>query len=142
MNPEDASTPASPTRFYRSKRHALLGGVCSGIATQKGWSVALVRLAALFTLGTGFGILLYLILWVLMPSAEENPTPEPTVLAHDPLTRSKSDRVLGGVCGGLASLLGWDPVLIRVSFVILFISGGLSLIPYVYAWVALPEKGS
>jgi phage shock protein PspC (stress-responsive transcriptional regulator) len=128
------------TRFYKSQRYKVIGGVCSGIAIQKGWSIALTRLFALFTLGTGFGLILYIALWILMPSAKVRPTPEPVTLAYDPLTRTKNDRVIGGVCGGIAKLLGWDPLIIRVVFIVLLLSYGISLLPYLYAWIALPES--
>jgi phage shock protein PspC (stress-responsive transcriptional regulator) len=136
------SHETSSTRFFRSERHKVLGGVCSGIAIHKGWSIALVRLISLFTLSTGLGVILYALLWALMPSARENPTPEPLTLSFDPFTRSKNSRVVGGVCGGLGKLLGWDPLIIRVGFVVLSISYGISLIPYIYAWIALPESDS
>ncbi len=127
-------------KFYKSLRYKVIGGVCSGIAIQKGWSIALTRLFALFSLGTGFGFILYIALWILMPSAKLRPTPEPVTLAYDPLSRSKSDRVIGGVCGGIAKLLGWDPLIIRMIFIVLLLSYGISLIPYLYAWIALPES--
>ena len=111
------SLDSSATRFYRSQRHKVLGGVCSGIAIHKNWSVALVRLAMLFLFSTGLGVLLYLILWVLVPSASHKPIPEPVTLAHDPLVRIKNDRIIGGVCGGIARLLGWDPLIVRVVFI-------------------------
>jgi VIT1/CCC1 family predicted Fe2+/Mn2+ transporter/phage shock protein PspC (stress-responsive transcriptional regulator) len=55
--------------------------------------------------------------------------------------RSRSDRVLAGVCSGLGRYLGIDPVLLRVAFIILSLANGLGLIAYVVAWVAIPEEG-
>lgn len=92
------------------------------------------------TLSTGIGVLAYIALWLLMPPASQNPSPEPIVLPFDPLVRSKNDRVMGGVCGGLAKFLDWDPLIIRVVFVVLLFSYGISLIPYVYAWVSIPQE--
>ena len=37
------------------------------------------------------------------------------------LTRSKSDRMIAGVCGGLARWLGWDPTAVRILYVLLSI---------------------
>lgn len=56
------------------------------------------------------------------------------------LVRSRTDRNLGGVCGGLASYLGLDPTLVRVLVAV----GALFTIPlgpiaYVVAWMVIPE---
>lgn len=39
----------------------------------------------------------------------------------NPLTRSKSERMLLGVCGGIAKWLGWDPTIVRVAYVLISI---------------------
>ena len=57
------------------------------------------------------------------------------------MRRSRSERVIAGVCGGLGRHLGIDPVLLRVAFIILALANGLGLIAYVVAWVAIPEEG-
>lgn len=52
--------------------------------------------------------------------------------------RSQDDRVIGGVAGGIASYLGVDPVLIRISFVALaFAVVGIPM--YIIGWVIIPE---
>jgi phage shock protein C len=55
--------------------------------------------------------------------------------------RSRSDRVVAGVCGGIGRYLGVDPVLLRIAFMILALANGLGVIAYVVAWVAIPEEG-
>jgi phage shock protein C len=58
------------------------------------------------------------------------------------LTRSRSDRVFAGVCGGLAAYMGLDPVLVRVLYVALtFLSGGTGILLYVLAWIIVPAAG-
>lgn len=54
--------------------------------------------------------------------------------------RSRSDRVVGGVCGGLGRYFGVDPVLLRVAAVALALSGGLGLLAYLIAWAVIPEN--
>ena len=54
--------------------------------------------------------------------------------------RSRSERLIAGVCGGIGRYLGIDPVLLRVAFIILALANGLGLIAYVVAWVAIPEE--
>jgi phage shock protein C len=55
------------------------------------------------------------------------------------LRRSRDERVIGGVCGGLGRYLGLDPVLLRIAFVILALAGGGGLLLYVVAWILIPE---
>ena len=54
--------------------------------------------------------------------------------------RSRQDRVIGGVCGGLGRYLQVDPVLLRIAAVALALSGGLGLLAYVIAWIVIPEE--
>ncbi len=63
--------------------------------------------------------------------------------ARAALRRSRSDRVLGGVCGGLGEFFGLKPLWFRIVFVILGIPGGFpGLIPYFLLWLIIPEQGS
>ena len=67
------------------------------------------------------------------PAAEQPPPGRP------PLRRSGTDRMLGGVSGGLAEHTGIDPVLWRVGFVCLTLAGGSGLLIYALLWVILPS---
>ena len=55
------------------------------------------------------------------------------------LYRSRSDRKLAGVCGGLAAFFSLDPTLIRVLFVILTLAGGSGIVIYVAIWIMVPN---
>lgn len=55
------------------------------------------------------------------------------------LRRSKDDRVIGGVSGGVGRYLGVDPVVLRIAFVILAFSGA-GLLIYLVGWIAIPEE--
>lgn len=69
--------------------------------------------------------------------AQEAPPPaEPRPI----LRRSRDDRVIGGVCGGLGRYFGIDPVILRIAFVLLLLAGGAGLLLYVIAWIAIPEE--
>ena len=64
----------------------------------------------------------------------------PAAASRFTLRRSRTDRMLGGVCGGLAESLGADAALLRVLLVALtLITGGAAAIVYVAAWVLAPE---
>ena len=55
------------------------------------------------------------------------------------LKRSREDRVLAGVCGGLGNYLGIDPVWLRIAFVAMSIGGGAGIILYILAVLVIPE---
>ena len=63
--------------------------------------------------------------------------PEVTSPARPALQRSSSDRLLGGVCGGLAAYSGLDPVLWRVGMVALTLLGP-GVVVYLLLWVLMP----
>ena len=54
--------------------------------------------------------------------------------AAPPLERSEHDRVIAGVCGGLASALRVDATLIRLAFSILALAGGAGILLYLALW--------
>ncbi len=58
------------------------------------------------------------------------------------IKRNPSDRVIAGVCSGLAAHLKIDPVLVRIIFVLLAIFGGGGLLAYIILWIVLPEDDS
>lgn len=62
-------------------------------------------------------------------------TPTPT---DRRLTRSRDDRLLGGVAGGLATYLGLDVTLVRVAFVLLAVFGGSGVVLYLAMWLLVP----
>ncbi|HAD81597.1 MAG: hypothetical protein A2509_09570 [Candidatus Edwardsbacteria bacterium RIFOXYD12_FULL_50_11] len=56
------------------------------------------------------------------------------------LYRSGRDRVIAGICGGLADYFDIDPLLIRIIFMILALAGGLGIIIYLAAWLIVPGQ--
>ena len=78
------------------------------------------------------------------PTGTPPPTAEqPTTAAAPPrrLYRSRDDRVLAGVCGGIARYFNIDPVLVRVGAVALAFLGGAGLLAYVAAVLLIPKEG-
>ena len=55
------------------------------------------------------------------------------------LYRSRSNRQVAGVCGGLAEYFNMDPTLIRVLFVVLAVLGGSGLVLYLALWIIVPN---
>jgi phage shock protein C len=66
-----------------------------------------------------------------------SPSTESPTTARPALRRSSTDRMLGGVCGGLAAYSGLDPVLWRVGMVALTLLGPGVLV-YLLLWVLMP----
>ncbi len=70
-------------------------------------------------------------------------TPPPPPAAGPPpprkLTRSSEDRMLGGVAGGLGRYFSVDPMIFRISFVVLAIAGGAGALGYLAAWLLVPS---
>jgi phage shock protein C len=80
--------------------------------------------------------------WKLMTEPQTSFTPPqqypPAVSPRRQLRRSREDKVLAGVCGGLGRYLGIDPVILRVLMVVL-IFAGVGILLYVVAWIVIPE---
>jgi len=57
------------------------------------------------------------------------------------LTRSTHDRVIAGVCGGIAEHFGWDPTLVRIGYVLLSFLSTLfpGILIYLILWFVVPE---
>lgn len=58
------------------------------------------------------------------------------------LTRSETDRMIAGVCGGLASYLKIDSVLVRLGFVVLLFASGIGFPIYLILWVIMPSEAA
>jgi len=56
------------------------------------------------------------------------------------LYRSGTDRVLGGVCGGIAEYLGIDPVIIRILWIVATLAWGAGILLYIIAWIIIPRN--
>ena len=56
------------------------------------------------------------------------------------LYRSNTDKVIGGVSGGLADYLSIDVVIVRVLFVLLVLFGGSGVLVYIILWIAIPAQ--
>jgi len=128
-------------KLYRSSNFNVLGGVCSGFAMSRGLSISLVRVLFLFFGSiTGILFLLYILAWLLIPSAEKVGVNEGTVAINDPFRRNLSDAKVAGVCSGIAAILKTDVTLVRIAFALAFICAGVGLIPYLYAWIIVPSE--
>lgn len=119
----------------RDPRNAVLAGVCAGLAKHLGISAFVMRI--LFIIGTlwlGAPLLIYIVLAILMP-------PERDFLeGFKKLHRDEENKMIGGVCAGIANVSGLDVTVIRLLWVFTLLYAGFGLIPYVILWILLPKK--
>jgi phage shock protein C len=60
--------------------------------------------------------------------------------AGRPLRRSRRHRILGGVCGGVANWLGWNPTLVRIAYVAVSVCSAAfpGVLVYLVLWLLMP----
>jgi phage shock protein C len=56
------------------------------------------------------------------------------------LYRSRKNRIIAGVCGGLGEYFGLDPALIRLFWVFITLAFGSGILLYLIAWILIPER--
>jgi phage shock protein PspC (stress-responsive transcriptional regulator) len=58
------------------------------------------------------------------------------------LRRSRRHRMLGGVCGGIADWLGWDPTLVRILYILVSVLSAAfpGIIVYIVLWILMPSE--
>lgn len=149
-------------RLYRDSTDKMLGGVCAGLANYLNLDPAIVRiLFAILGFG-GFGILIYILMWIFLPPADLEG------FRGKRLYRNPEDKVIGGVAGGLAAYFDRSASTIRIVFAaplllnILFsmlswpffhagtvvpniLFGSLTstfIFAYIVLWIVLPEANS
>ena len=62
------------------------------------------------------------------------------VITYKKLYRSRKNRIIAGICGGIGEYANIDPVIIRVLWVIFCLLGGSGILAYLIFWVVIPEK--
>ena len=73
-------------------------------------------------------------------TADEVPGEGPGEPAPRKLYRSRTERSIAGICGGLADYLRVDPLVIRLLTLFLILFGGLSIWIYIILWLVVPEE--
>ncbi|MFI5186224.1 MAG: PspC domain-containing protein [Chitinophagales bacterium] len=150
-------------RLYRDNSDKILGGVASGIANYLDIDPAVIRIILILFGFTGTGLLLYIILWIVLPAKDlYNYTGKR-------LFRNPDDKVIAGVAGGLAAyfkIQAWvirlillSPLLLNIIFgtfngiffswhrdifpnVFIAPFTGTFILAYIILWMVLPEARS
>jgi phage shock protein PspC (stress-responsive transcriptional regulator) len=56
------------------------------------------------------------------------------------LYRSKTERILAGICGGFAEYFNVDPTWIRLAWAAFALLGGFGILAYIICWILIPKK--
>jgi phage shock protein PspC (stress-responsive transcriptional regulator) len=123
-----SSTPR--TRLYRSENDKVLGGVCAGLANYLRVDATVVRiLFAIITFGGfGTGFLIYILMWVIIPSKELESN------LKKRLFRNPEERVIAGVASGLAAYFNIQVWIPRLIFALPLVLGILGSITHSIFW--------
>jgi len=116
-------------RLFRDDNDKILGGVCGGLANYLRVDVSVVRiLFAILTFGAGTGFLIYLVLWVVLPSMylKTNLTKR--------LYRNPEEKVIGGVSSGLAAYFKIPVTVPRLIFALPLLVGIINSIFHNLFW--------
>lgn len=148
-----------PRRLSRAANDKVLGGVCAGIAHYMKIDPAVVRI--IFALiafgGFGFGLVLYIVLWIILPVKSLQPN------VRKRLYRDPDNKLIGGVAGGLSAYFNIDTWIPRLIFLLPFLLGmlpnlfsgfwwhwrgpwfafsglgGTFFVTYIILWIVLPR---
>jgi phage shock protein PspC (stress-responsive transcriptional regulator) len=137
-----------PRRWYKFKRDRMVAGVASGLAWTLKLHPAVVRGALLILVFGGLGlpqisgifVLAYIVAIFIVPDVPLDLEPE-TMPVVNGLVRPNKERLLAGVCLGIARYYKLDVSLVRVATALLAFAGGVGIVAYAVAWLLMPGVG-
>lgn len=109
-----------PRRLKRSANNQVIGGVAAGLGHYMQIDPSIIRLLFVLSLFAGFGFVVYLVMWVVLPQE---------IMADNApkrLFRDMERKNLGGVAAGLAAYFNVEVWIPRIIFLLPFILGGFS----------------
>jgi len=151
---QNTNITSTHKRLYKDENNKVLGGVCAGFASYFGIDPIIMRIIAVIFIGVTF--IPYIILWIALPSTASVEIGG----ARKKLYRDGDDKIIAGVCSGLANYFGikvWVP---RLLFLIPFLTFAFhwshlgigdfpnllrfsfspgSLFIYIILWLVIPE---
>lgn len=128
-------------RLYRSRYDKKIAGICGGIGNYFSIDPVFIRLLVIFLwIITGLIplILIYLVASFIIP---QEPINSPAI-EFKRLYRARNDRIIAGICGGVAKLFKIDSTVLRlIIFVVTCLTGFLPMfVAYLVGWAIIPEK--
>lgn len=138
-NSGNTKTHPRPPQLLRDQKRKILGGVCSGLGSYFNVDPLWIRLLfALLAFAYGITLLVYIIMWIVVPGSYDLEEPE----VGKKMFRDGERKVIGGVSGGVAAFFGLDIIAVRLLFIIFTIFFGVGFIVYIVLWIVLPEAKS
>lgn len=136
-------------KLYRSQKDKNIAGICGGLGQMFSIDSTLIRLAVVFITVTliiingALGILpvmiAYIIGWIIVPvSPQEEDTIEERGMKK--IYRSRKDKMIAGICGGLGEIFGMDSTLVRLGVVFFGLVTGILpiIVAYILGWIIVP----
>ena len=130
-------------KLHLSDKDKIIAGVCGGLAESIGVKANILRLIFVISLFFGFsGGWLYLILFIVLPGKIdeiENVDIKSDEDEHK-IKRRWKNRMIAGVCCGIANYLDWDVSLVRIAFVVMSFVAGVGIVLYLLFWFLFPNE--
>ncbi|HEX9972185.1 MAG TPA: PspC domain-containing protein [bacterium] len=132
-------------QISKSRQDKKIAGICGGLGEYSSipawlWRVIFIASAFIY----GFGVILYILFWIFMPSdkaqAEKSSSAKNTWLHQ--LTKSVTDKKVGGICGGLGENTAVPSWCWRILFVASSFIYGFGIGLYILLWIFMPNPKS
>lgn len=145
---EEKFNQQEPRRLYRDLKNAKIEGVAAGLANYFRIDPVVPRiLFVILLLASGIGVLIYLIMWMLVPAMPSDLNTGSTGQFKEGLNRSSYKQLfrdtehkkLAGVAAGLGHYFNLDPLVFRLLFVVFTFISGIGIIAYLTLWILTPE---
>lgn len=130
----DSSEDFDQVSKYKLKRNnndRIIAGVASGLAEYFKIDPLITRILLVsLVFAGGFGIFFYLVCWIAMPKSSMNES-----FNRKKFYRDSDEKIIAGVCKGIANYLSIDVLYIRIFFLAMIFIGGWGVILYLILWI-------
>ena len=122
---------ASKYKLKRNNNDRIIAGVASGLAEYFKIDPLITRILLVsLVFAGGFGIFFYLVCWIAMPKSSMNES-----FNRKKFYRDSDEKIIAGVCKGIANYLSIDVIYIRIFFLAMIFIGGWGVILYLILWI-------
>ena len=122
---------ATKYKLKRNNNDRIIAGVASGLAEYFKIDPLITRILLVsLVFAGGFGIFFYLVCWIAMPKSSMNES-----FNRKKFYRDSDEKIIAGVCKGIANYLSIDVIYIRIFFLAMIFIGGWGVILYLILWI-------